>query len=68
MSDETNPQHYKGKNGIECIDVIEAFELGYNLGNVVKYVLRNRTKHASPLSDLKKAKWYIDREIRNLTQ
>lgn len=52
---------------MECIEVIEAFGLNFHLGNVVKYVLRH-DKKASPLQDLKKARWYLDREISRLTE
>ncbi len=61
MSDPINPPHYKG-NGMEAIDVIEAFDLGYRLGNVVKYVLRAGKKGAA-MGDLKKAQWYLEREM-----
>jgi cytochrome c551/c552 len=60
ISDPINPYHYK-RNGIEAVDVIEAFDLNYRLGNVVKYVLRHVGKNG--LEDLKKARWYLDREI-----
>lgn len=56
-----HPPHYK-RGGIEVIDVIEAYELGFRLGNVVKYILRSDAKGAT-LQDLKKARWYLDREI-----
>lgn len=56
-----HPQHYKSAAGIEVIDVIEAFGLGFHLGNVVKYVLRAPNKNG--IEDLKKARWYLDREI-----
>ena len=59
-----NPPHYKS-GGIEAIDVIEAFELGFNLGNVLKYVLRSGRK-GDALEDLEKAAWYLDREIDKL--
>lgn len=59
-NDPINPDHYK-RNGIEAVDVIEAFDLNYRLGNVVKYVLRHVGKNG--LEDLKKARWYLDREI-----
>ena len=59
-----NPPHYKS-GGIEVIDVIEAFELGYRLGNVIKYVLRAGRK-GDALEDLEKAAWYLDREIYKL--
>jgi hypothetical protein len=47
---------------IEVIDAIEAWSLGFNLGNVVKYVARADHKVA-PVEDLKKACWYLMREI-----
>jgi hypothetical protein len=62
MDDKTNPAHYKSKAGIEAIDVIEAFNLGYCLGNVIKYVLRAEKK-GEKLADLKKARWYLNRYI-----
>lgn len=58
-----HPSHYQG-NGIEVIDVIEAFGLGFCLGNVVKYVLRAGKKDER-LQELRKAKWYLEREINN---
>lgn len=62
MSDAVNhPDHYK-VGGIETIDFIEAKKLNYHLGNVVKYVARADHK-GKRLEDLKKARWYLDREI-----
>ena len=62
MSDPVhNPPHYKS-GGIEVIDVIEAFELNFRLANVIKYVLRAGRK-GDALTDLRKAKYYLDREI-----
>ena len=64
-SDMVNhPPHYKA-GGIETIDFIEAKNLGYNLGNVVKYVSRADLK-GNKLEDLQKAKWYLERAISNL--
>ena len=61
-----HPPHYK-VGGIETIDFIEAKKLNYNLGNVVKYV--SRADHKSRrVEDLKKAKWYLEREIEKLIQ
>lgn len=57
------PPHYT-KGGIEVIDFIEAKKLGYNLGNVVKYVSRVDDKD-DPLENLRKAEWYLKREIAN---
>ena len=56
-----NPPHYKS-GGIETIDFIEAKELNYRLGNVVKYVTRADHK-GDRMEDLKKALWYLQREI-----
>ena len=56
-----NPPHYT-TGGIETIDFIEAKGLGYNLGNVVKYITRADHK-GNRIEDLRKAKWYLEREI-----
>ena len=70
MADVINhPQHYTlGK--IEVIDFIEDKGLNFNLGNVVKYVARaghkkssGKSMYAKALEDLKKAQWYLNREI-----
>jgi hypothetical protein len=58
-----HPDHYK-VGGIETIDFIEAKSLGYNLGNVVKYITRADHK-GNKLQDLQKAQWYLNREIAN---
>lgn len=57
-----HPPHYQA-NGVEAMVVIEAFDLGFHLGNVVKYVLRADRK-GTALVDLQKARWYLDREIQ----
>jgi hypothetical protein len=58
------PPHYT-YGGIETIDFIEAKDLNYNLGNVVKYVTRSGLK-GTRIEDLKKAVWYLEREINAL--
>lgn len=62
MFDNINrPKHYnQGK--IEPIEVIEDWELGYHLGNVIKYIARAKHK-GQYREDLKKARWYLDRHI-----
>lgn len=64
--DEINhPSHYTWlPNGLEVIDITE--NMNFNLGNVVKYVLRADHKHDESLTDLRKAAWYITREIQRL--
>lgn len=58
-----HPKHYGGDNNIyETIKVIEAWELDFHLGNVVKYISRAGKKE-DILEDLKKAKWYLERKI-----
>ena len=59
-----HPMHYT-TGGIETIDFIEAKKLGYNLGNVVKYITRSGLK-GNQLEDLRKAQWYLSREIATL--
>ena len=59
-----HPAHYK-YGGIETIDFIEAKELGYNLGNVIKYITRADHK-GSRKEDLLKAQWYLTREINSI--
>jgi hypothetical protein len=59
-----HPAHYK-YGGIETIDFIEAKELGYNLGNVVKYITRSDHK-GNRKEDLLKAQWYLTREINSI--
>lgn len=65
MSDPVNhPAHYtQHPNGIECIDVVEP--LGFCVGNAIKYLWRAGLK-GDALEDLKKARWYVDREIQRI--
>lgn len=64
MEDKVNnPKHYNNHpSGIECIQVTE--HMNFNLGNAIKYLWR--TEHKNGLEDLKKARWYVDREIKRL--
>jgi hypothetical protein len=61
--DINSPSHYAAGREIEPIDAIEDWDLGFNLGNVVKYVSRAGRKEDRLLTDLKKAAWYLQREI-----
>ena len=58
-----HPQHYGDVPGIECIDVVEHFS--FNRGNAIKYLWRAGSK-GNVLEDLKKARWYVQREIDNM--
>jgi hypothetical protein len=65
QSDPVNrPAHYTA-GGIETIDFIEAKKLNYNIGNVVKYLTRADHK-GNKLEDLRKAQWYLTREINSM--
>ena len=67
-----HPSHYKAKNGMEVIDVIEAFTAnlkGYEAiytGKVIKYICRWKGKNG--LEDLRKAQWYLNRLIKNIEE
>ncbi len=67
MEAVNNPKHYGGDTTYEAIKVIEAWELNFHLGNVVKYISRAGKKDLTKTKeDLLKAKWYLDRYISNL--
>ena len=61
-----HPPHYLAHpSGVECIQITE--HMGFNLGNAIKYVWRADLKNDA-IEDLKKAAWYINREIQRLEQ
>jgi hypothetical protein len=60
MDEINHPPHYC--RGIEAYEVIKAYDLGFELGNVLKYVLRCQYKGTME-KDLRKARWYLDRAI-----
>lgn len=68
-----HPQHYGGDTVYEAIKVIEAWELGFHLGNTVKYISRAGKKEPDKfIEDLEKAQWYLwigrsKRSKRNLS-
>jgi hypothetical protein len=67
MSEAVNhPKHYNAHpSGVECIQVVE--HMTFNVGNAIKYLWRAGLKGSAPLlEDLKKARWYLDREIQRV--
>lgn len=65
-SEVNHPAHYGGAdNPYEAIKVIDAWGLGFSLGNAVKYICRAPHK-GTQLEDLQKARWYLDHEISRL--
>jgi len=65
MNDNVNhPKHYNSHpSGVECIEITEHFN--FCLGNAVKYIWRASLK-GKEVEDLRKARWYIDREISRI--
>jgi len=67
MSNIDHPNHYRSSTGHEAIDVIDAWGLGFSLGNALKYISRAGHKDPSKaIEDLEKAVWYINHEIAML--
>jgi hypothetical protein len=65
--DPINPNHYKRLGDFSAIHVLVKWNLGFELGNALKYIQRAGTKPgASEVDDLKKAVWYINRKIHLL--
>jgi hypothetical protein len=62
-----HPPHYgQHPSGVECIDIVEHFT--FNVGSAIKYLWRHGLKDgAATLEDLKKAEWYVRREIERLS-
>jgi hypothetical protein len=59
-----SPVHYRFENGVEVIDLTE--QLSFNAGNAVKYLARAGRKTQDPIEDLRKAEFYVKREIARL--
>ena len=62
MSRVNHPDHYNA-HAIECIDVVE--HMNFNRGNAIKYVWRAGLK-GDAVEDLRKAIWYLEREIKRI--
>jgi len=61
------PAHYtQHPSGVEAIAITEHFN--FNCGNAIKYIWRAGLKSSSPVEDLRKARWYVEREIQRLTR
>jgi hypothetical protein len=62
-----HPTHYLKDSGHEVIDVIEAWNLGFDLGNAIKYIARSGKKNPDKLKeDLNKAIWYIQHQLNKI--
>lgn len=62
MAENVNhPKHYNmHPSGVECIDIVE--HMNFNIGNAMKYLWR--ADHKNGVEDLRKAAWYVQREIK----
>ncbi len=65
-----NPQHYGGKNNeYEAIKVIDAWDLGFSLGNTIKYISRaGKKRKDTEIEDLLKAEWYLQHHIKKIKE
>ena len=62
-----HPSHYtEHASGVECIQITE--HMNFCLGNAVKYIWRAGLKNDNAIEDLKKARWYVDRELERLSK
>lgn len=75
MTENVNhPQHYLSNNGMEVIDIIENFNLGFCCGNAIKYILRaghkqdfqGQDQKEKTIEDFQKAIFYLNRRIKEL--
>jgi len=67
-TDETIPEYYKGKNGYMAKDVVSNFDLSYNIGTAVTYLIRSKKKHEDGgLEDIRKAIHHLHFELDVLT-
>lgn len=62
---KSRPKHYAASD-IQPIDVIESWDLGFHLGNVIKYIGRAQHK-GSEIDDIDKAIWYLKRYRKGLS-
>ena len=60
------PAYYVGRNGMMAKDVIWEFDLSYNIGTAVTYLLRAKRKHKTPVECLKKAIAHLEFELNNI--
>lgn len=64
-----HPSHYHAQSGVEVIEAIEAWDLCFALGNVIKYVARAGHKDpATRREDLLKAQWYLERALKETSK
>ena len=68
MKDKRIPSYYVGTNGYEARKVVSGFELSYNIGTAVTYLLRARRKHEFPEDCIQKAINHLEFELEDLKE
>ena len=66
IEDDRVPDYYKGKNGYQARFVVDNFDLSYNIGTAVTYLLRAYRKHDTPVDCIKKAIAHLEFELENI--
>ena len=67
LEDESKvPAYYVGKKGMMAKDVVYEFDLSYNIGTAVTYLLRAKRKHKTPVDCIKKAIAHLEFELNNI--
>ena len=64
--DNRVPDYYKGSNGYEARKVVSGFDLSYNIGTAVTYLLRAEKKHNTPVDCIKKAINHLEFELKKI--
>jgi hypothetical protein len=63
IEEDRIPEYYKGKDGYMARKVVENFDLNYNIGTAVTYLLRAQRKHETPIECIKKAIDHLNFEL-----
>tara|TARA_R110000824_G_scaffold81989_1_gene205782 strand:+ start:105 stop:356 length:252 start_codon:yes stop_codon:yes gene_type:complete len=66
MKDNRIPHYYIGSNGYEARKVVSGFDLSYNIGTAVTYLLRAEKKHAKPVDCITKAIAHLEFELEKI--
>ena len=66
LKDIRIPDYYKGKNGYEARKVVDNFDLNYNIGTAVTYLIRAENKHNTPIDCIQKAINHLEFELDKL--
>ena len=68
MKDNRIPHYYIGNNGYEARKVVSGFDLSYNIGTAVTYLLRAEKKHSKPIDCITKAIAHLEFELEKIKE